>query len=99
MAAVEHHLRGNNGRLLASINRMPCGVRGHSHDDERRAVRDRIIALLTAIDEALAANAAGRTLEVYHIGRSALVWEYDYIATTADIDILQPKGGKELVEV
>jgi hypothetical protein len=62
-------------------------------------VKDRILALLTAIDEALAAAAPGTSLEVYHIGRSALVWEYDYIATTSDIDILQPKGGEELVEL
>jgi Nucleotidyltransferase of unknown function (DUF6036) len=62
-------------------------------------VKDRIVTFLTAIDEALAATAAGETLDVYHIGRSALVWEYDLIATTSDIDILQPKGGAKLVEL
>lgn len=62
-------------------------------------MKDRILAFLTAIDEALAAAASGATLDVYHIGRSALVWEYDYTATTADIDILQPKGRPDLVEV
>ncbi len=53
----------------------------------------------TAIDDALAAAAPGAVLAIYHIGRSALVWEYDYIATTSDIDILQPKGGQELVQL
>jgi hypothetical protein len=62
-------------------------------------VKDRIRAFLDAIDEALASAANGATLNVYHIGRSALVWEYDYIETTMDIDILRPKGGEALVEV
>ena len=62
-------------------------------------MKDRILAFLSAIDEELAAAAPGATLEVYHIGRSALVWEYDYLATTSDIDILQPRGGQELVDL
>lgn len=62
-------------------------------------MKDRIRAFLDAIDAALASVANDKTLDVYHIGRSALVWEYDYIATTADFDILQPKGNTELVEV
>jgi hypothetical protein len=61
-------------------------------------VKDRILAFLTAIDGALAAAAPGGTLDVYHIGRSALVWEYDYVATTSDIDVLCPKGAADLVE-
>lgn len=62
-------------------------------------MKDRIIAFLNAIDEALVTVAEGKTLDIYHIGRSALVWEYDYIETTSDIDILQPKGGEALVAV
>jgi hypothetical protein len=62
-------------------------------------MKDRILAFLADIDETLAAAAPGEVLEVYHIGRSALVWEYDYIATTADIDILRPKGAAWLVEL
>ena len=38
-------------------------------------------------------------LDIYHIGRSALVWEYDYIVTTADFDILKPRGGEELLDL
>ena len=60
-------------------------------------MKDRILAFLTAIDDALAGAAPGGELEVYHIGRSALVWEYDYLATTADFDILQPRGNEELL--
>jgi hypothetical protein len=62
-------------------------------------VKDRILAFLNAIDEALAPVAEGKQLDLYHIGRSALVWEYDYVATTADFDVLQPKGSAELLEV
>ena len=62
-------------------------------------MRDRILLFLTAIDDALAAVAEGKTLDIYHIGRSAIVWEYDYIATTSDFDFLQPKGGRELVDL
>lgn len=60
-------------------------------------MKDRIIQFLTAVDEALVPVADGRALDVYHIGRSALVWRYDYLATTSDIDILQPHGAPELV--
>jgi len=58
-----------------------------------------MLAFLNAIDEALASVASGQTLDLYHIGRSALVWEYDYIETTMDFDILRPKGGEALVEM
>ncbi len=62
-------------------------------------MKDRIIGFLKAVDDALAPGAGGKTLDVYNIGRSALVWEYDYIETTTDIDILCPKGEKSLVEL
>lgn len=60
-------------------------------------MKERILAFLNSLDRALAVPAAGNTLDLYHIGRSALVWAYDYAATTSDIDILQPAGGEELV--
>ena len=62
-------------------------------------MKDRILALLNAIDDAVATARPGASLEVYHIGRSAMVWEYDSIATTSDIDILSPNGATELVEL
>jgi hypothetical protein len=62
-------------------------------------VKDRIVAFLAAVDDALIASAAGQVLDIYHIGRSALVWEYDYIETTGDIDILRPTGGDVLIEL
>ena len=34
-------------------------------------MRDRILLFLTAVDDALAAVAEGKTLDIYHIGRSA----------------------------
>ena len=45
-------------------------------------MKERILALFTAIDDALAAAAPGASLDVYHIGRSALVWAYGAITTT-----------------
>lgn len=62
-------------------------------------MRDRIAAFLTDIDRALAPVASGEVLQVYHIGRSALLWEYGGGASTADVDILQPRGGERLVEL
>jgi hypothetical protein len=62
-------------------------------------VKDRILMFLNAIDAVLEPAAMGQTLNIYHIGRSALVWEYDYIETTIDIDILRPRGGEALVEL
>jgi len=39
--------------------------------------------------------ATEESLDLYHVGRSALVWQYDYPATTRDIDVLvqgEPTG-------
>lgn len=60
-------------------------------------MKERIVAFLTAIDAAHAVSVPDATLDVYHIDRSAMVWEYDYTATTSDIDILCPKGAADLV--
>ena len=56
-------------------------------------MKERIEAFLEDLDQTLAAQVQGEILEVYHIGRSALVWKYAYNATTKDIDILRPQGG------
>ncbi len=61
-------------------------------------MNERIVALLTAIDEALAADARGGTLDMYLIGRAAMVWLYGSIETTTAIDILRPAGNEELVK-
>ena len=58
-------------------------------------MRERIITLFDDLDSSLVPIANGETLDLYHIGRSALVWEYDYAATTRDIDVLvqgEPSG-------
>jgi len=62
-------------------------------------MKERIEAFLADLDRTLAARAAEARLDLYHIGRSALVWEYDYIATTRDFDFLRPQGGAEWVEL
>lgn len=61
-------------------------------------MKDRIIAFLSDIDEALKGPANGRMLDIYHIGRSAILWEYDYGETTQDVDIFRPIGGEDLVK-
>jgi hypothetical protein len=60
-------------------------------------VKDEIARFLTAIDDALAEAAGGRTLDLYHIGRSALVWQYGSAVTTSDVDVLQPRGESDLI--
>ena len=39
-------------------------------------MKDRVIALFTELNATLAPHAAGRTLDLYHIGRSSLWWEF-----------------------
>lgn len=62
-------------------------------------MRKRIEAFLADLDQALAAHAQGASLKIYHIGRSALVWRYNYPVTTADVDIFRPRGHEALVEL
>jgi len=57
-----------------------------------------IEAFLTALDLALAPHAKGEKLVLYHIGRSSLVYKYDYPAATNDIDILRPRGTPHLLQ-
>ena len=61
-------------------------------------MKSRILAFLSDMDESLTADAGGEVMEVYHIGRSALLLQYGYGATTEDIDILRPQGSQRLVE-
>ncbi len=60
-------------------------------------MKERIEAFLLDLDQALAAQAPGQRLAIYHLGRSALVWEYDYSATTQDLDIVCPDGPEALI--
>jgi hypothetical protein len=53
-------------------------------------MKDRMLAFLSDIDHSLVGEAAGEVLKLYHIGRSALVWKYDYAATTSDFDVVDP---------
>jgi hypothetical protein len=62
-------------------------------------MKDRIEAFLEDLDRTLVPRAGGKFLDIYHIGRSALVWEYGYNATTQDIDILKPQGAGELLSL
>lgn len=57
------------------------------------------MAFLTDIDESLVEEAAGQSLKLCHIGRSALVWKYDYAATTEDIDVIRPESGQRLLDL
>jgi hypothetical protein len=61
-------------------------------------MKDKIEAFLTDVDRALAKEAKGRTLDIYNIGRSALVWQYGYIESTKDFDFLRQNEGLELME-
>ncbi len=62
-------------------------------------MRERIEAFLADLDRTLAARAEDARLDLYHIGRSALVWGYDYLATTDDFDFLRPQGEAQWVEL
>lgn len=62
-------------------------------------MKDRIRAFMDDLDQTLQPHANGEVLAIYHIGRSALVWEYDYAATTSDIDFFRPRGDQRLAEL
>lgn len=61
-------------------------------------MRDRVVAFFTELDLVLAPLAAGRTLDLYHIGRSSLCWEVGG-AATYDVDVVRPDGHPDLVEL
>jgi hypothetical protein len=60
-------------------------------------MKDRLEAFLSDLDRYLAGQTQGEVLEIYPIGRSALVWNYDYNATTQDFDFLRPKNETPLL--
>jgi hypothetical protein len=60
-------------------------------------MKERMEAFLRDLDEALAAKTTDEVLDLYHIGRSALVWAYNYSSTTQDFDIVRPQGGETLL--
>ena len=62
-------------------------------------MKRRLLAFFEDVDASLRDEAAGETLAIYHIGRSALVWKYEYVATTQDVDILRPIGGERLLQL
>ena len=62
-------------------------------------MKERIRGFIDDLDRSLQPHADGETLDVYHIGRSALVWEYDYTATTSDIDMFRPQGDPRLIDL
>ncbi len=47
-------------------------------------MRDRILHFLNDLDAALVPHAEGERLDLYHIGRSALVWKHGFVAATHD---------------
>src|SRR5260370_6387410 len=55
-------------------------------------MKAQIEAFLAEVDRELQNHARGETLDIFHIGRSSLVWRYGYNAMTTDIDVLMPRG-------
>jgi len=62
-------------------------------------MKDRILAFLTDLDAALVSVADGERLDLYHIGRSALVWKHGFAAATGDIDVIARHGADRLMGV
>ncbi len=61
-------------------------------------MKERIVRFLNALDAALVPVAAGERLDLYHIGRSALVWKHGFQSATEDIDVVRPRHDQRLVE-
>lgn len=63
-------------------------------------MKERVVAFFADLDRALAPHAAGRELDVYHIGRSSFWWEYSGRVVTGDVDVVfQPDGPTDLIEL
>jgi Nucleotidyltransferase of unknown function (DUF6036) len=60
-------------------------------------VKDRILRFLNDLDTGLVPHANGERLDLYHIGRSALVWKHGFIAATQDVDVVKPQGDERLM--
>ncbi|HKB04899.1 MAG TPA: DUF6036 family nucleotidyltransferase [Gemmataceae bacterium] len=62
-------------------------------------MKDRIIAFLAELNAALVPVANGERLDLYHIGRSALVWKHGFVAATEDVDVITQQGSERLMSV
>jgi hypothetical protein len=60
-------------------------------------MKDRIIAFLNDLNRALKPIADGERLDLYHIGRSALVWKHGFVAATVDVDVITQHGNERLM--
>ena len=61
-------------------------------------MKDRIVRFLNDLDTALIPIADGRQLPLYHVGRSALVWKYDFKSATEDVDVILPGHNDPLLK-
>jgi len=57
-------------------------------------MKELITNLLNALDEVFVKEFPGRSLLIYHVGRSSLVWKYGFQSATRDVDILTPDGSE-----
>jgi len=62
-------------------------------------MKDRVVAFFADLDATLAPHAVGRTLDLYHIGRSSLWWEISGGVATSDVDVVWPDGPSDLTEL
>src|SRR5688572_7121092 len=60
-------------------------------------MKDRILSLLNDLNAALELIAGGERLDLYHIGRSALVWKHGFAAATAAVDVIAHQGNERLM--
>lgn len=60
-------------------------------------MRDRILRFLSDLDASLQGTAGGEQLNLYHIGRSALVWKHGFASATEDVDVISPRGDPRLM--
>ena len=62
-------------------------------------MKERIIRFLNAMNTSLEPVANGERLDLYHIGRSALVWKHGFLSATQDVDVVAPVYGERLMKV
>lgn len=60
-------------------------------------MKQQILSFLEQLDAALIPIANDERLDLYHIGRSALVWKHGFSAATEDIDVVSPRGDRRLM--
>jgi len=61
-------------------------------------MKDRILRFLADLDATLVPAAGGERLDLYHIGRSSLVWKFGFASATEDVDVVCPQGDRRLLE-